>query len=219
MSSQYYGNHRPEVAALLPADYRRVLEVGCGEGAFAQHLPRREFYWGVEPSGAAGLARTRLDRVSQGLWHEVQDEIPPAWFDLAVCNDVIEHMSDPEGFLASLRTKLVPGGVIVGSVPNVRYLPHLMEVLAAHDWRYRDEGILDRTHLRFFTQRSLARLLQAEGDRIEVLTGVNSVVANGRLRTVLRWRTLQLWLSLCTLRSQADTLFLQFAFRVRLPAA
>jgi 2-polyprenyl-3-methyl-5-hydroxy-6-metoxy-1,4-benzoquinol methylase len=217
MSAQtYFSNPRLEVAALLPPSARHVLEVGCGEGLFALHVHGWQSYWGVEPSAAAEHARERLDTVLQGPWEAVADQIPAQRFDLAVCNDVIEHMADPESFLASLKTRLVPGARVVGSVPNVRYLPNLGELLWQRDWRYRDDGILDRTHLRFFTRRSVARLFTEQGFVIEQLTGLNDVLTLAPWPGRLRWGLTLRLLELATLRSHHDTRFLQIGFRMRL---
>jgi 2-polyprenyl-3-methyl-5-hydroxy-6-metoxy-1,4-benzoquinol methylase len=216
-ASTYFANERPEVAALLPSGARHVIEVGCGEGRFAGHLRGRESYWGVEPSVAAERARERLDTVLRGTWDEVEAQIPARHFDLAVCNDVIEHMPEPEQFLASLKTKLVPGAVVVGSVPNVRYLPHLAELLWQRDWRYTDVGILDRTHLRFFTQTSLERLFTGQGFGIERLTGLNDVLALAPWPAKIRFGLMQRLLELLTWRSQHDARHLQIGFRWRLP--
>lgn len=214
--ARYFSNLRPEVAALLPSRCTHVLEIGCGEGRFAAQMPQRQSYWGVEPSAAAERARGVLDHVFRGTYEQVAEQLPDAHFDLVICNDVIEHMSDHDAFLQALRCKLVPGALIVGSVPNVRYLPHLLEVLLQRDWRYRDEGILDRTHLRFFTATSLRRTLAQHGWQVEVLTGLNCVIANSPLPGRLRWWGSLLLLQFLTLRAQGDCRFLQHGFRARL---
>ena len=80
-----------------------------------------------------------------------------------VCNDVIEHMADHDRFLRQIRGHIAPGGVLIGSVPNMRHYRALFELLVLRDWDYRDSGVLDRTHLRFFTARSLRRSLTRAG--------------------------------------------------------
>ena len=83
-------------------------------------------------------------------------------FDCVVCADVLEHIKEPWGVLSQLFGLLRPGGCIVVSIPNIRNLGILAE-LAAGDWVYQDAGILDRTHLRFFTRRSFQRALLGAG--------------------------------------------------------
>lgn len=214
----YFGNSRPEVAVLLPERVHHVLEIGCGEGRFAGHLRQRQSYWGVEPSAAAAeQAATRLDHVLHGTFEGVREQLPERHFDLVICNDVIEHMPDHDAFLEDIKPKLVPGALIVGSVPNVRYLPHLVNLLLRRDWRYEAEGVLDRTHLRFFTATSLRRTLEQHGYEIEQLTGLNSVLSQTRLRSRLRWGATLILMQMLTLRGQADCRYLQLGFRLRWP--
>lgn len=196
------------MARFLPADYRRVLEVGCGAGEFRSRLTRPHEYWGIEPSAAAALARPRADRVLEGTYDAVAAELPEAYFDLVICNDVIEHIEDVDGFLDRVRTRISPGGVLVGSIPNVRFVVHLYELLAKKDWEYRDEGILDRTHLRFFTEKSLRRLFAAHRYRIEEFAGINALETRGLAPKALVKRLLVRALG-------PDTRYLQFGFRVR----
>lgn len=218
VAPNYFTHTRPEVARLLPRACTHVLEVGCGEGRFSAHLPHRRSYWGVEPSAAADQARGVLDHVFRGTYDEVAEQLPDGHFDLLICNDVIEHMADPDAFLQSVRRKLAPGALVVGSVPNVRYLPHLAELLLQRDWRYRDAGILDRTHLRFFTAASLRRTLQQQGYEVQALVGLNSIIALSPLPGRLRWWSMLMLLQLATLRGQGDSRYLQHGFRARLGA-
>lgn len=181
MESSYFGGSRPEVARLLPESKgRRVLEIGCGMGDFRQNTDPDCEYWGVEPvPEAAECAAQHLHTVLVGRIEEVFDRLPDGYFDVIVCNDVIEHMVDHEWFLHSIPAKMAVGGCLVGSVPNVRYVHNLSQLLFAKDWRYEDQGILDRTHLRFFTRRSLLRALGKW--QVERCVGLNSA-----LRATLR---------------------------------
>jgi 2-polyprenyl-3-methyl-5-hydroxy-6-metoxy-1,4-benzoquinol methylase len=192
---------------LLPKQYSKVLEIGCGEGNFRENLSLEHEYWGVEQAeSAAAVASAKLDKVLTGSYQEMFDQIPNDYFDLVICNDIIEHMVDHSAFLLSIKKKIKEDGCLVVSVPNVRYLPNLFEILVKKDWDYRKEGVLDRTHLRFFTKKSLHRIITNNGFIIDESIGINPFRANSALR-----RCLFFFVSLILGR---DIMFLQFGVRV-----
>jgi SAM-dependent methyltransferase len=209
MSDTYYQNVRPEVAAFLPASYTRVLEVGCGEGLFRRNLRPDCEYWGIEPfAPVAANAAGRLDKVITGTFDDAFAQLPDGYFDLVICNDVIEHMVDHDAFLARIKTKMAPGARIAGSIPNVRYFPNMMALLLRKDWMYVDAGILDRTHLRFFTEKSLARTLTDNGYIVEKIHGINDI----GFRPNSLANLVKLFL-MCFIGR--DTRFMQFGFCVK----
>ena len=175
MDKNYYKNRRKEVYEMVPPFVNRVLEIGCAEGGFKENFPMGVEYWGVEPvSDVAERARLKGVNVFCGTYEDVRGQIPDAYFDVVVCNDVIEHMSDPLSFLMSLKSKLTTKGVLVGSIPNVRFWGNLINLLIKRDWKYEESGVLDRTHLRFFTARSFRRLLHKAGYGTVSMKGIES---------------------------------------------
>jgi 2-polyprenyl-3-methyl-5-hydroxy-6-metoxy-1,4-benzoquinol methylase len=209
-----YRQQRTEMLALLPERYRRVLEIGCDEGDFAACLDGE--VWAIEPDqDAATIAAGRLYRVLIGTFASTCGSLPAAYFDVVVCNDVIEHMSDHDRFLREIRRYIAPGGVLIGSVPNMRHYRALFELLVLRDWDYRDTGVLDRTHLRFFTARSLRRSLARAGFRVEQFHGINGSIHFALSRQHLP-HALFGWLMIAlTLGRWRDIRFMQFAFRAR----
>jgi 2-polyprenyl-3-methyl-5-hydroxy-6-metoxy-1,4-benzoquinol methylase len=207
----YYQLNRPEMHPFLPGRTLRALEIGCAEGNFIQVLPSECEVWGCEANSEIALraaGNQRFFKVLSGIYEEVEPEIPDGYFDLIICNDVIEHMPDHDRFLASAFKKLSPTGVLVGSVPNVRFIAHLFELIVDADWRYRDSGILDRTHQRYFTFKSLTRSLNQNGFEIELLKGINPVMSR-------RWRLLMAFLRIVSFGRFSDMSYLQCAFRAR----
>ena len=201
----YYDHKRLEMLPFVPSTAKRILDVGCGARAFASELARRvpAEFWGIELNAATvARASTVFHRIITGDAYLVAVELPDHYFDCIICNDVLEHVVEPIALLEKLRGKLAPGGIIVASVPNVRYVKNLYHLLAQKDWEYQDEGIRDRTHLRFFTRRSMTRSLTSAGWRI--------LRCHGILPT--RMRAAFAVLNALTLGSIADTQFMNFAF-------
>jgi 2-polyprenyl-3-methyl-5-hydroxy-6-metoxy-1,4-benzoquinol methylase len=172
----YFGHSRPEVLAHFPAHSRHVLDVGCAEGALSLGMPDRESLevWGIEgDEAAAEKARERLDRVLTGDAATVVAALPDDYFDCVFCNDVLEHMVDPESMLRTLRTKLAKGGTLISSVPNVRHFWNVYDLVVRGRWDYSDEGILDRTHLRFYTFATMREMFERCGYEVVHAEGIN----------------------------------------------
>lgn len=204
----YYNNFRKEVFDIIPISPRKVLEIGCGEGNFKRNFPCDVEYWGVEPSSAAIEAEKHLSRVIQGFYEAIEAQLPNNYFDLIVVNDVIEHMIDPENFLSHIKCKLRDGGLIVGSVPNVRFYDNLIEVIFRRDWRYRSAGILDSTHLRFFTKKSLKRMLISQDFELVFFGGINGF-------RLIPKSFKKICKILIIILFGLDSRFLQFAFAIK----
>lgn len=94
-------------------------------------------------------------------------------FDCIVFNDVLEHLIDPWETLVEARELLAPGGSVVASIPNVRYAPVLWDLVARGQWPYRGDGVLDQTHLRFFTLRSIETMFRSTGYRVRRIEGIH----------------------------------------------
>lgn len=164
----YYSGQRKDLIDLVPPGYRSVLDVGCGQGNNAKYLRQKgaTYVAGIEitPENAA-IARTQMDE----LWCcSVEDELPfrVGQFDLIICADVLEHLVDPWAALRKLRSLLSPRGYILASIPNIRYLSVLYGLLIKGRFQYVPAGVLDRTHLRFFTRLEIANLFEATGFEI-----------------------------------------------------
>lgn len=215
--SSYYAQSRPEMRAILPPTRRRVLEIGCSEGLFSGGITDAEEKWGVEPTQSSAIkARTQLTRVIDKYFEEAKFDLPKKYFDLVVCNDVIEHMADHEKFLTEIQEFMTNDGVLVGSIPNVRYYKNLFNILIAKDWEYTDSGTLDRTHLRFFTEKSLRRSLEKAGFDIEKFEGINGEVKFGMSKWKIAYFTFYALFRAISMGGAHDVAHLQFAFRVRL---
>jgi len=172
--TEYYGQDRPEMLAFLPNNPKHLVDIGCGEGFFCaavkSQFPNCEV-WGVELAPeAAAKAALRSDRIVQGLLEGA--DLPEKYFDVVSMNDVLEHMADTEGALSIVRRILTTDGRLVLSLPNVRFYLNVRDLVFKNDWEYRDFGILDRTHYRFFTSKSAVRCLNQNGFAVEKIQGI-----------------------------------------------
>jgi GT2 family glycosyltransferase/2-polyprenyl-3-methyl-5-hydroxy-6-metoxy-1,4-benzoquinol methylase len=186
-SLSYFEFARPEVLARIPLSARRVLEVGCGAGRLGEALKARQpaEVTGIEfDSAAAEAARTRLDQVFKGDIERLDPGFAAGAFDCIVCADVLEHLEAPEQLLARIRGWLEPDGLLVASIPNARH-HSVVGGLLEGDWTYERAGLLDSTHLRFFTRFDLERMLYRAGFSIRRMgtvpgPGHEAWVAGGR---------------------------------------
>jgi 2-polyprenyl-3-methyl-5-hydroxy-6-metoxy-1,4-benzoquinol methylase len=213
--SDYFQCPRPEMLPFVPADCRRVLDVGCAEGAFGESLKRTRGIevWGVEPvKSAAATAMTKLDRVIEGVFGPETD-LPAGAFDCILFNDMLEHMLYPEMALRYARDLLAPGGVVVASIPNIRNFPIVWELVSHARWEYRDCGVLDRTHRRFFTKSSIVNMFETEVYTVESVCGINAYrwIPNASKRL---WNVYKLANALF-LGKYDDMKFLQYAIVAR----
>lgn len=178
-SGKYEGG-RPDMVPFLPASTRTVLDIGCGSGAFGAQLLERApglELWAVEPDvgGAQSAARSgSYARVVVGGFPEKAGELPEAFFDCIYFNDVLEHVVEPGDALVAAQDLLSERGVVVASIPNVRCLDVVKPLVVGGDWRYEDFGLLDRTHLRFFTRKSMLRLFDEHGFEVRSVQGIHA---------------------------------------------
>lgn len=162
--THYFSTVRSEILRLLPNSSPRVLELGCGEGATLHLLKSRclaQWTCGVDINATA-LERARkagVDVVVCGSIDNLELPIEPGSIDLALCLDILEHLADPWSAVRTVAALLRPGGTLVASIPNVQSLRVIAPLLIGR-WDYKDCGILDQGHLRFFTKCTAVALLQ-----------------------------------------------------------
>jgi 2-polyprenyl-3-methyl-5-hydroxy-6-metoxy-1,4-benzoquinol methylase len=167
----YFSNVRRDIDPLLPRHVRSVLEVGCGTGATLAWLKatgRCGFAAGIELSeDAAAAARQTADRIVVGNAEQlIGSTFAVGTFDAILCLDVLEHLVDPWSFVRRIEELLAPGGTFIASIPNVRHIRVVVPLILFGRWRYEGSGLLDRTHLRFFTQASAVELMSSGALRV-----------------------------------------------------
>lgn len=176
--------------AIPPATH--CLDVGCSSGNLGSALRDSKgcSVDGIElNSQAAAVARSRgydnvfvldLNRDLASLPNESEK------YDVITCADVLEHLIAPEQVLERLSGLLKPGGIFVISLPNVAFLLNRLHLLLGN-WDYKQYGILDRTHLRFYTIKTGCRMVESAGLKIAMLKPYNQFGALRRISPLDKW--------------------------------
>lgn len=176
--SSYYSMSRPEMLNYVPSSASNILEIGCGAGSFASLLksqrPSVEL-WGLDiQAGCCDEMKMIFKEYIHGNFENDDIQLPLDYFDCVIMNDVLEHLYDPWKVLNKIKQYLHSDGYITLSVPNMRYYNILVDLIFNKRWSYVDKGVLDKTHIRFFTKNSLESMLTECGYRIVSVDGINS---------------------------------------------
>ncbi len=201
-SEKYYNRSRSNMLYFIP----KILEVGCGTGNFSAQLTKEnKETWGVELSEKAAIeAKENLFKVINKSLDDALEELPENYFDVIILNDILEHLLFPWKDLQNLKSKLTKDGVVVSSIPNVRYVKNLFNLIFKKDWKYTDQGILDSTHFRFFTKKSITALYENNGYIIQKMEGVNPTKS-------FLFFPLAILFNILFLGTQLDIFYLQYA--------
>lgn len=175
-SQKYYKNVRADMLEFFPPNAKMILDIGCGNGDLGAVLKRKygAEVWGIELNKKPALqAKEKLDRVFIGPCEDFLDELPADYFDAIYCNDVLEHIFDPYDVLDRIKWKLSPNGVVISSIPNMRHYKTFKKLVLEKNWEYTESGIMDFTHLRFFTTKSIRKMYKDAGYDILIHKGIN----------------------------------------------
>lgn len=167
--AEYYATDRKELVAFVQphGPFETALDIGCAGGLFGEGLRQAGVVKtcdGVEPFDEAAVsARMHLRHVWSGTIESVRESIPWPDYDLVCMADVLEHLVDPWSALRLLHEHTRRECRLLLSVPNVRHYKVSLPLLLRDEFRYADHGIMDRTHLHFFTRSSLVESLDECG--------------------------------------------------------
>ena len=171
--ARYNNFVNPQLAELFARPPRLMLDIGCAAGLFGSLV--KEKYPGTKVVGvelnraAAEIARTRLDYVFNGNIEEIdlsQAGVVPGTVDTVVVADVLEHMYDPWKVMVRLKRELTRDAQVIASIPNIRNLGLVLGLLDGGHWRYAELGLLDITHIRFFTLEGIHEFFTQTGYRV-----------------------------------------------------
>jgi 2-polyprenyl-3-methyl-5-hydroxy-6-metoxy-1,4-benzoquinol methylase len=171
--SNYFTHARTDISEALPpatSTPLKALEIGCAEGFTLDWLKKSgvcDWVAGIEPYAKINPEIESIDHFEK-IDIEIQmPDIPKGSVDMILCLDVLEHLKDPWTVLQNLDCFLKKGGHWIISVPNVRNYRIVLDLLFNGNFEYKDAGIMDRTHLRFFTRQSLVEMVQATGASVK----------------------------------------------------
>lgn len=175
---QYFTWVRQELINLVQGRDNVILDIGCGEGETGYELKRQgkaKEVIGIElVEEAARHAQEKLDRVIVGDIEKLELPLAKEHFDYILMGDVLEHLIDPWQCLKSLKDYLKPGGSVIASIPNVNHVKVIANLIFKGQWEYQNGGLLDRTHLRFFTRTSIISMLIECGYNLKWLGSISS---------------------------------------------
>jgi 2-polyprenyl-3-methyl-5-hydroxy-6-metoxy-1,4-benzoquinol methylase len=204
---EYFEANRVEMLQFIVNRPNKCIEFGCSSGEFSALLKSKYQCetWGIDMDEMSiKKAKHKMDKVFLGDALEMMEHLPENFFDLIVCNDFIEHIPAPDQFFQKVRKHLAPGAILICSLPNVRHWKHFNRYLFLKDWKYKKSGILDYTHLRFFTKKSMRRSIRSWGFEIEKMKGLRPTKS-----------PFFYLFNLLTLNFIGDMRFLQYGFRAR----
>ncbi|MFS0787267.1 glycosyltransferase [Shouchella sp. 1P09AA] len=160
----YFMHGRPELVQLVPQDAKQILDIGCGAGATGLQLINRQNSELVGVEGNEKMAQIARSYYKAVYAINLDETVPPLKqesFDVILFADILEHLKDPWKIVQQYASFLKKGGAIIASIPNIGHAEALLPLLSGR-FDYRDAGILDKTHLRFFTPQTLYTLFPTD---------------------------------------------------------
>ncbi len=160
-----YVGLRDDILNIVPNNVNKVLDIGCSIGTVGEQLKQK---FGAEVIGIefseqmAKVAKKKLDRVILRDLDNInlEDYLLPNYFDCIIFADVLEHLKNPWGVLKGATRFLSDEGVVIASIPNIRHYTTVINLVFKGCWPYRERGIHDKTHLRFFTLKGIREMFQ-----------------------------------------------------------
>lgn len=180
----YFAGARCDYVSELPSDANaRILEIGCGKGdtgALALSEGKCARYCAVEVYGpAAEIARGKITEVITGDVENVKLPWLSQSFDALILSEVLEHLVDPWAVLRKLRPLMKPGALVFASTPNISHY-NVVVMLLRGQWRLFDKGVMDRTHLRWFTPQTFWEMFESCGYRVHQVRPVSPLRLKGK---------------------------------------
>ena len=170
-NKNYFSGTRHDIIKLVPEGSNKVLEIGCGAGntlVELKKLGKAEYCAGVDI-----IDMNQKSKLNDFVLADIENEelpLPQRYFDVIICADVLEHLKDPWATLDKLKTYLKKDGILIASLPNIREIKTVFNIVVKGDSKYVEADILDKTHLRFFCKKNMIDLFEKRGFVIQKIT-------------------------------------------------
>jgi len=162
----YYHGIRWDLINFVSKGNNRILDIGCGDGNTGKSLKdqgKAVEVVGIEKvSEIAQIAETKIDKVICANVETIELPFSEGYFEYIIMGDMIEHLYDPWLLIRKLRPYLKKEGYILASIPNIRNWRIIKDLVLKGEWNYSSKGLLDDTHLRFFTKKSILKLFSSK---------------------------------------------------------
>ena len=162
----FQGSREDIIDDLPPVSGLKILEIGCGTGATLQLAKLRgkaSHVTGIEINPiSAAVAKTVLDETIEGNIEDLQLPFADQSFDAVIISEVLEHLIDPWAALKRIYPLIKVGGLLYASSPNVAHMS-VLKMLLRNRWDYADSGVLDWTHVRWFTTETYQEMIESSG--------------------------------------------------------
>jgi 2-polyprenyl-3-methyl-5-hydroxy-6-metoxy-1,4-benzoquinol methylase len=163
-NNEYYSGIRWDIIDLIPQGNHKILDVGCGAGNTLIKLKetkKAQEIYGLEMNKEIIQGHIGdINKVVVGDIEEIDPSFPEEFFDYIIFADVLEHLTEPEKILKKYMKYLNKNGMIIASIPNIKNYSVLFNLIIRDKFEYVDAGILDRTHLRFFTRKEIIAMFE-----------------------------------------------------------
>jgi 2-polyprenyl-3-methyl-5-hydroxy-6-metoxy-1,4-benzoquinol methylase len=187
--SDYYSYVRHDLIQMIEGNNNKILDVGCGDGQTGWALKRSgkaKEVVGIElVEGPAKRAENRLDKVIHGDVEKITLSFQPEYFDYIIWGDVVEHLIDPWRVIKQLSQFLSREGFMIASIPNIGHWRILKDLILFDRWEYQKAGILDKGHLRFFTEKTILAMFNQNGFTVKSIRPVRSEKTRPKLLNLL----------------------------------
>ena len=172
MRKGYYDLKRPEILNLIPTEAKSIFDLGCGTGSLGKALKERQpcHVTGIELNKeAAETAKKNLDIALCDNLNRYNPTFVDRKYDCIILGDILEHLIQPWQVLKKFAQVLEENGTVIASIPNIAH-PWIISQLQKGLFRYELAGLLDITHLRFFTKTTIGQLFYKAGLKITKIT-------------------------------------------------